>query len=493
MKIRIAVCGAIFLSFLLCSYASAQQGDAAKSDAEPIEVDALIEAFFSLRTGDLPEMMAVHKIRVLVPPSRSTYFLDKNGQPRGMDYELLKRYEKLLNRERKKGKPPVTVVFIPVTVEELESALLDGRGDIGGLNLITPERAKKFSYTTPIWDNISEVVVTRKDAPKISKLSDLSGKEVYVVSGSAQTGGLASLNERLKKQGFKPVNVIEASPYVAHENLMEMVSGGIIPAAVVPDVIARLWEKVFKNLAIHNDVPVRTGLKAAYAVRKDNPKLLQNMNAAIEKALHRDKKVFEKKFHQYFERTHWIKNPFTESSKFELSSHFQREAGEFGMDWLQLMAQGFQESALNPKAKSPYGAVGIMQVLPSTAKWLGVENYMQVEGNIRAGAKYLKHLMDGFAKDSEISRDNQFFLALASYNAGPGRINTYRKRAKKMGYDPNIWFGNVERAALRSGNMETVMYVRNIMNYTMAYKSAYERFRVMLKMEKQKKALKPAS
>ena len=72
------------------------------------------------------------------------------------------------------------------------------------------------------------------------------------------------------------------------------------------------------------------------------------------------------------------------------------------MDWLQLMAQGFQESSLNHKAKSPYGAVGIMQVLPSTAKWLGVNNYMEVEGNISAGAKYMDRLLKRYAKDQRL-------------------------------------------------------------------------------------------
>ena len=116
-----------------------------------------------------------------------------------------------------------------------------------------------------------------------------------------------------------------------------------------------------------------------------------------------------------------------------------------------------------------------MQVLPSTAKWLGVTDYMEIEGNISAGAKYLDKLMKEYSKDPEISKENRFFLALAAYNAGPGRVNTYRKRAVTLGYDPNQWFNNVERVVLRSGNLETVMYVRNILNYTMAYKSAYER------------------
>jgi membrane-bound lytic murein transglycosylase MltF len=73
-----------------------------------------------------------------------------------------------------------------------------------------------------------------------------------------------------------------------------------------------------------------------------------------------------------------------------------------------------------------------------------------------------------------VSEENRFFFALAAYNAGPGRLSKYRKQARKLEYNPNRWFGNVERVALRYGNLETVMYVRNILNYTLAYKTAYE-------------------
>ena len=117
-------------------------------------------------------MLKRQQIRVLVVPSRSTYFLDKAGQPRGLDYELLKGYGKILNRQRKKGGGPVSMVFIPVTLEELGDALLEGRGDIAGITLITPRRAEEFAYTTLIIDHISEVIVTRKGGPPISKFRD---------------------------------------------------------------------------------------------------------------------------------------------------------------------------------------------------------------------------------------------------------------------------------------------------------------------------------
>jgi membrane-bound lytic murein transglycosylase MltF len=339
---------------------------------------------------------------------------------------------------------------------------------------VTPGRANEFAYATPIFENIQEVVVTRKGGPVVSRLEDLSGLDVHAMSGSSQLEALNALNDRLVKQGLAPMKVVRAEAYVADENLLEMVHGGIITAAVVPDAFAKLWARIFKNLIVHENIPLTSGMKAGWAVRKENPELLAKLNEAIASVLKKNKLAFQRDFNQYFKTTRWITNPFVKGSKYELSDHFKREAAAFGMDWLQLMAQGFQESSLNPEAKSHYGAVGIMQVLPSTAEWLGVKNYNEVEGNIHAGAKYMARLIKRYAKVPEISEDNCFFFALAAYNAGPGRVRGYRKKAPKLGYDPYQWFGNVERVSLRLGNLETVMYVRNILNYTLAYKTAYD-------------------
>ena len=462
----------VFLALLIFSGGSVF-GEEPKAGGGDLRADVLIETFFEKRTGDLPEMLNRNQIRVLVVPSRSTYFLDHKGQPRGLDYELLKGWEKSLNKGRKKGTPPISVIFIPVTLEELGDALLEGRGDIAGVTLVTPGRAEEFTYATPIFEDIQEVVVTRKGGPVISRIEDLAGHDVHAMSGSSQLERLEALNESFKKQGLEPMKVVRAEPYVADENLLEMIHGGMITAAVVPDAFAKLWAKIFKNLIVHENIPVTTGMKAGWAVRKENPALLAKLNEAIASVLKKNKRAFQRDFNQYFKTTRWIENPFVKGAKYELSEPFQREAAAFGLDWLQLMAQGFQESSLNPKAKSPYGAVGIMQLLPSTAEWLGVKNYNEIDGNIHAGAKYMARLMKRYAKVPEISEDNRFFFALAAYNAGPGRVRKYRKRAPKLGYDPYQWFGNVERVSLRSGNLETFMYVRNILNYTLAYKTAY--------------------
>lgn len=477
---------ALFVFFLLCYQVLAQKGIITEKQQTDVQAETLIEAFFVTRTGDLPEMLKVHSIRVLVVPNRSTCFIDDKGQPRGIDYDLLKKWEKYLNKLRPRGEPPVTVTFIPVTMAEMGDALVDGRGDVAGLMLITPEREARFAFTTPIYDNIKEVVVTHKGGPVIAKLEDLSGMEVYVAKGSAQIESVASLNESLHEKGLAPVKVIETENYITQENLLEMVHAGIIPSCLVLEPFARLWGKVFKDLVIHESVPVSTGQKVGWAVRKENPDLLTNMNAAIATGLEKDKKFFERHFNQYFADCRWISNPFQKGTKSKLVSHFNKQAAAFGMDWIQLMAQSFQESGLNPKARSPYGAVGIMQVLPSTAKSMGVASYLQVEGNIQAGAKYMDQLMAEFKKDSKVSKEDRFYFTLAAYNAGPGNLKKFRKRASELGYDPNKWFENVERAALRSGNLESVMYVRNIVNYTMAYQTAYEQVLRQQELENKK-------
>ena len=157
---------------------------------------------------------------------------------------------------------------------------------------------------------------------------------------------------------------------------------------------------------------------------------------------------------------------------------FKKYGDANNFDYLLLAAQGFQESQLDQSRKSPRGAVGIMQLLPSTAAAkpvgvLGVENSADL--NIKAGAIYMRYLRETYVNDPDVDDKNQMLMALAAYNAGPGNLRSFRQITREMGLNPNIWFKNVERGAAKKVGIETVQYVNNIYNYYLAYHSLLER------------------
>ena len=123
----------------------------------------------------------------------------------------------------------------------------------------------------------------------------------------------------------------------------------------------------------------------------------------------------------------------------------KREAAAHGFDWPLIVAQMYQESRFDPRARSPAGAIGLMQLLPRTAREFGVGNPRDPEQSIRAGVAYLAWLHSRF--ESELAVEDRLWFALAAYNAGFGHVSDARKLAGgELGLDPDRWFDNVEEA-----------------------------------------------
>lgn len=153
---------------------------------------------------------------------------------------------------------------------------------------------------------------------------------------------------------------------------------------------------------------------------------------------------------------------------------FQKYAGQYEFDWLMVAAQAYQESQLDQNAKSAVGAVGIMQVMPSTAASapISVKGVDDIENNVHAGVRILRHYADHYFMEPELDDVNRMLMAFAAYNAGPNRINRLRKRAAELGLNPNVWFRNVEEVVAKSVGREPVQYVSNVYKYYIAYKLA---------------------
>ena len=414
-------------------------------------------------TGDYDGMVKRRAIRVLLPNSKMAYCADQ-GKLRGISYESFKEFEKVINKDQKDKALQIRIFFMPMRNDELLSALAQGKGDIAAANLtITPERQKLVDFSDPVLTDVKEIVVTGPNGPKLTSLEDLAGQEVWVRASSSYYGSLQRLNVSLKKAGKSPVNIQPVDELLQDDDILEMVNAGIFPITVMDNHIAEFWAQVFKGITLHPDLALNTGGKIAWAIRKNSPQLQKKVNDFIKD--HKKGTLFgNMMFKRYLMKVDWIKNPLTEAElkKFRATiEFFKKYAGEYSFDWLLIASQGYQESQLKQDLKSPRGAVGVMQVLPSTAAHppININNVTRLDNNIQAGVKYLRFMIDNYFQDEKINTFNRYLFAMASYNAGPAKISALRKKAAQQGLDPNQWFNNVELVAAQDIGQETVQYV----------------------------------
>ena len=432
--------------------------------------------------GDLAGMQQRQMIRILVPYSRTFFYIDR-GQQKGLEYEIGKALEKWLNtRLPMQGKHQSwQIVFIPVKRDELLPALLTGRGDIatGGLT-VTPGRQQVVDFASPFAKNIRESLVTGPGSKKISRTEDLSGQEVMVRASSSYFEHLVKINADLKAKGLKPITIIPADEWLESEDLLEMVNAGLVKATVVDRYLAEMWQPLFTDLKIQDGLYIHEAGDMAWAIRKGSPLLKTELAAFVKQ--HKVGTTFGnivKK--RYVKNSERVKNATSESEMLKynnLVKIFQEHGKKYDFDFLMLMAQGYQESKLNQKARSQRGAVGIMQLLPSTAAdpSIGIKGIdKDARRNVEAGCKYMRLLADKYLNDEELTPLNRTLMSFAAYNAGPGNLRKFRSLAAKSGKDPNKWFQNVEYAAARIVGQETVTYVSNIYKYYVAYKLIAER------------------
>ena len=423
-------------------------------------------------TGDLDGMIQRRVVRLGVTYSKTFYFVDR-GVQRGMAYEYGQLMEERLNKHLKtKPKDKVHVYFVPLPRDMLLQALLDGRVDLVAAQItVRPELEKLVDFTRPTRSNVRQVLVTAPGTPAIASVEDLSGKVVFAREKSSQEQSLKELSKRFEAQGRPAVEIHGAPLSLEDDDLLEMVNAGLIPAAVVDDYIAKFWKSVFPNITVHDTVAVRTGGKLAVAVRKGSPKLTSALNTFMGK-YGLGSSFGNQIERKYLQDTRYAKDATSEASrkKFEaIVELFRKYSGQYDMDFLLMAAQAYQESQLNHGARSPVGAIGIMQVMPATGRELKVGDIRQLEPNIHAGVKYMRQMIDTQFKDEPMDDLNKALFAFASYNAGPNRVRQLRGLAAKRGLDSNVWFGNVEQIAAERIGRETVTYVANIYKYYLAY------------------------
>ena len=461
------------VAFLLCSGVAGAEESEQRSDLD------ILSALNPVFVGDLPALVERRLIRILTVHNKTNYFLD-GAQQRGATFELAKAFEAFLNKDQQIGKRrPLTVAMVPVRRDQLIPMLLAGNGDIVAANLtITPDRAALVAFADPLASGVREVLVTGPTVPALDSLEALAGLRVHVRLSSSYYESLRSLSTALEAKGLAPIRIEPADEAMEDEDLLELVSAGILPFVVVDEPKARLWAEVLPDLVVRDDLVLREDGAIAWAVRPDAPELLAAINRFVPQA-RQGTELGNTLIKRYFKVNKWITNPAASADRkrFELAVPlFQAYAGQYGFDWLLIAAQSYQESRIDQSVTSPVGAVGVMQIKPETAadKAVGIPDISTIEPNIHAGVRYLRWIMDTYLDDPALDDKNRLFLAFAGYNAGPGRLQSLREKTAKDGLDPNQWFGNVEHAAAAKVGRETVTYVMNIAKYYFAYRIILE-------------------
>ncbi len=410
-------------------------------------------------TGDLDGIRERGVLRVLTRNNAVTYFLHR-GQPEGFDYTLARMLADSLGVRLEMVVPPSRDLLIPW--------LLEGRGDVIAASMtVTPERAEQVAFSEP-YMHVDEFLVGPAEGPRYERVQDLAGAQVHVRPQSSYYETLRELE--------LDVEVVEAPQEMETEQLIGQVARGEIPLTVADGHILQV-ERTYRDdieplFALTGELgeempdPARIGLEGqraiGFAVRPDAVELLGAIDRFVEDA-HRstDYNVARERYFQQ-RRTARVGSGVDEAEDGRLSPYdglIQRYAGQYGFDWRFMAALAYQESQFDPQARSWAGAVGLFQLMPSTARALGFENLMDPEASIHAGTLYLHSHMTRL--EPGLPFEERLRFALASYNAGRGHLEDARRLAVEKGLDPDAWFENVEEAMLLLMQPEYYRRARN--------------------------------
>lgn len=189
----------------------------------------------------------------------------------------------------------------------------------------------------------------------------------------------------------------------------------------------QLMTQIFKSVSKDSSAFALVLESISKEINKDNKEILQGLEIENKE--------------QFIKEVANLKSDLKSPNK-KIDEAVEKAARRFNIDKDLILSVIKQESSFQTDCVSSAGAMGLMQLMPGTAKYLGVSNPYDIEQNINGGTKYLKEMLNMYGNSKE--------LALAAYNSGPG---TMQKRGVKS-------VGDIERLPY-----ETRDYVKKVMNY----------------------------
>lgn len=384
---------------------------------------------------DLDKILERGTLRVAMRNTMSSYFLWR-GKLYGFEYELARRFAD-------HHKLALQIVTFD-DYSQVFDLLREGRVDIVAAFLTpSPWRAAiNVTYSRP-YHYSSEILVSRPD----SIVSDLDQLNTRVIETRKSSSYWQTLQDLI---GKGTILRLRAAPEdLDTEQLIDQVGKGNIDLTVADSYILDL------ELRWRSDVTASLSLTGprphSWAVRDNNPKLLHAIDQFF-------LQIYGGDFHQKAsERYFTTPQPVPASPPLKgqelqpgsLSRYHElirRYASRYQFDWQLIAAQVACESGFDPMHESWSGSRGLLQILPQTALTLGFDNIIDPEHGLHAGVKYMDWLRGQLPQSLDTEQRNWF--TLAAYKAGMGHVEDARALARRLGSDPDQWFGHVEQAML---------------------------------------------
>ena len=421
-------------------------------------------------TSDFGKIKKRRVLRVLLRNNAASYFLYR-GELMGFEYELVREFADYHGLRLE--------VVVPPSHRDITTWLLEGRADIA-MSFLEPNKVQSrlgVEFSRPYHYAQQHIVVHKNDPAE--SLQDLDHRTIFVRHHSHYWERLSQLQE--EGAGFSLRATDDA---VETEQLIQMVSRGKYKATLADEHLLDI--ELAKGLSVRSAFVLEAEVPHSIAMRKRNPQLKQALDEFIKRVYKGE--FYNVTYNKYFKSRRSVqrlaRGRVVDALKGQISPYdklVRKYSDRYGFDWRLVTAQMYQESRFNPQAKSHVGARGLMQLMPRTAKAMGVKNVGDPANSIRGGVKYLDWLRDRF--DSNLPISERTWFTLAAYNAGAGHVQDARRLAGQIGLDPNRWFGHTEEAMLllsrkqyskkaRYGfvnGREPVNYVRDIRQRFEAY------------------------
>lgn len=385
-------------------------------------------------------------LRVGFINSPTTYF-DYRGTPMGYDYELMERFSKFGHVNFK--------VLVGGSVSEMIEWLEEGKIDVIASPVpVTSEFQERALLCGP--RSVSCQVLVQKEGKKrvlVEDVVDLIGKDVTVQKDSKYYYRMLNLNEELGGG----INILPLDKdSVSDDDLLNMVWREEITLSVVDSDVAEAALSYYPGL----DISLKVSLDqySRWAVAKKSVGLAKALDRWFADEKDDISEIFRKYYRlsklEYFEdELNGMEELATmtfEGGRISPYDHiFKAAAAKSGIDWRLIAAISYVESHFDAEIRSWAGAMGLMQVMPRTAKAHGYspEEMMNPAKCVDVAVKTLEDLDKTFSsRVSDVAERENFILA--AYNSGPAHIIDAIALAKKFGLNPEVWEDNVEAAAL---------------------------------------------